>query len=121
MSDQKIEINRTLVGISALVCLLTAGTLLAVYPSDDSWVYWQGAFVRVGALMSALWLALPSGKRQAAWTNVSPTTFLGVILAVFGIAFRPKVAVPLIIVVAIIGFVLRPRQKRWSVRGKKRP
>jgi hypothetical protein len=114
MSGQKIAINRTLVGLSALVCLGIAATLLVLYPGSEEWSYWQGAFVRVGALMTAFWIALPSRKRDAAWANVSVGTLIGVILAIFGIAYRPRYAVPLIIVVVAIGFVLRPRQKGRS-------
>lgn len=114
MSSQKIAINRPLVGILALICLGIAATLLILYPGSDEWNYWQGAFVRVGALMSAFWIALPSRNRDAAWANVSVGTLIGVILAIFGIAYRPRYAIPVIVVVVAIGFLLRPRRKGSS-------
>ncbi len=112
MSDTKITINRPLVGVLALGCLLAAAAILIGAPDDNKWTMWRGAFTRVGLLMSAFWLALPYGSRDAAWANVTPWTFLGIMLAVAGVAARPRVAVPILIVLAIVGFVLRPRPKK---------
>jgi len=112
MNDTKITINRTLVGVLALGCLLAAAAVWIGAPGDNQWTMWCAAFTRVGLLMSAFWLALPYGSRDAAWANVTPWSFLGIMLAVVGVAARPKVAVPLLFVLAVVGFVLRPRQKK---------
>ncbi|MFG0333422.1 MAG: hypothetical protein ACF8TS_08685, partial [Maioricimonas sp. JB049] len=69
MSSQQVAVNRTLVGIIAVVCLL-AGAVIFVMDSYHN--VWCGAFVRTGLLMGAFWLALPAGDREAAWANVSP-------------------------------------------------
>ena len=118
MSQGKIAINRTLVGVLALVCLAAAAGIWRFAPSEDNWKLWQGAFTRVGLLMSAFWIALPSGDREAAWANVTPLTFAGIILAVAGVAARPKIAVPVLIVLTVIGFLVRPRPKK---RPQNRP
>ena len=112
MSDTKITINRTLVGVLALGCLLAGAAIWIGAPDDKQWIMWRGAFTRVGLLMSAFWLALPYGSRDAAWANVTPWSFLGIILAIVGIARFPRVAVPVLIVLAVAGFVLRPRPKK---------
>ena len=114
MSGEKIPISRTMVGVISLACLLTAGYLHQFVTIEQfaQKVAATGAFMRVGLLMFAFWLALPGKNREAAWANVSPWFFVGLILAIFGVAYRPKIAVPLIIIIAVIGFVLRPRKKK---------
>ncbi|WP_145313268.1 hypothetical protein [Gimesia fumaroli] len=118
MSGEKIPINRTMVGVISLACLLTAGYLHQFVTIEQfaQKVAATGAFMRVGLLMFAFWLALPGKNREAAWANVSPWFFVGLILAIFGVAYRPKIAVPLIIVFAVVGFVLRPRKKKRAPR-----
>ena len=112
MNDAKIAINRTLVGVLALSCLGAAVAIWVYAPTGTDWMLWRGAFTRVGLLLAAFWLALPSGHREAAWANVTPMTFIGILLAIAGVAARPKVAVPVLIVLAVLGFVLRPREKK---------
>ncbi len=108
MSDAKVTINRTLVGGLALACLGAAIVIWLVNPSEQ---FWRGGFVRVGLVMSAIWIALPTRTRKAAWTDVSPTTFLGLLLVIVAAARFPKAVIPILVVVAVMGFVLRPRSK----------
>jgi hypothetical protein len=118
MSDEKITINRTMVGLLALVCLGASLTIWLMGPTEQ---FWRAAFMRVGLLMLAFWLALPTRSRDAAWANVSPKILIGMALAIVVVAIRPnavKVAVPILIVLAIVGFVLRPPDKQ---RPKTRP
>ncbi len=101
-----------------MVCLIVAGILewqvtVEQFAQKEAAT---GAFMRVGLLMFAFWLALPTKKRDAAWANVSPWFFVGLILAIVGVAVRPKIAVPLIVVLSIFGFVLRPRNKKRAPR-----
>ncbi|EDL58439.1 hypothetical protein [Gimesia maris] len=118
MSGEKIPINRTLTGLISLGCLGIAAYLFWLAPPDQfaQQDVATGAFMRVGLLMFALWLALPTRNRDAAWANVSPWVFVVIIMAVVGVAVRPKIVVPLLIVMAVFGFVLRPRNKRRSRR-----
>ena len=111
MSEPKIIINSTKVGVIALTCLLAAALIFVGSGSDKDWKVWQGAFTRVGLVMGAFWLALPSRFRDAAWANVSPLTFVGLLLGVIAIARFPKRLIPLAIALLIAWFVLRPRNK----------
>jgi len=114
MSDEKITVNRPLVGIIALTCL---GTALYLFVSESEQPMWLAAFVRVGLVMSALWLALPSKNREAAWARMSPKTFAGVSIALFALVARPQIMkfmLPLLLVIGVLCYVLRPR-------GKQRP
>ena len=129
MKDQKIPVSRPLVGILALTCFAAAAAILFTQSNfvsvvfqeqklaiDEAWWMWLGGFVRVGLLLAAFWVALPSRNRQAAWANVSPWTFGGMLVAVVMVALRPRVIVPLLLVAAVLGFLLRPRRKRGSSR-----
>lgn len=112
MSKNKITLNRPLVGIIALVCLCAfVGLWFAGDETSENPKLWAAAFGRVGLLMGALWLALPTRDRPAAWAEVSSNTFLGLVLAVIGIAWRPKVAIPVVVVLGILALVLKPRDK----------
>lgn len=114
MADEKIPINRPLVGIIALACLGIAGYLYWLAPQD---LFAQqdiatGAFMRVGLLMLAFWLALPSKNRDAAWANLPPWLFVALAVTIVVFATRPKVAILLVLFFGILGFVLRPRNKK---------
>ena len=113
MSHEKYPVNRMMVGLVTLVCLGAALALWLFAPQDNSqWRMLQAAFVRVGCVMAAFWVALPTRFRKAAWANVSPTTFAGILLALFAAAYRPRIVIPILIVLAIVGFFLRPREKK---------
>lgn len=108
MTDQTVPVNRLLVGLIALGCLVGAVTIGLL----DNWQnVWCAAFMRVGLLMAALWLALPSKDREAAWANLSPYTVGGVLVAVFVVA-RWKAAIPIVLVIGVIALLLRPRNRR---------
>lgn len=114
MSGEKITINRTMVGVIALVCVGTS-VVLQIHGSEDKQALMAtGAFMRVGLVMAALWLALPTKNRPAAWANMSPWVLWGILGLVVMIAARPRIALyalPWIIVLTIIGRMLRPRPK----------
>ena len=118
MSHEKYPVNQMMVGLVTLVCL---GSALAIWLFAPQNTMLQAAFVRVGCVMAAFWLALPTRFRDAAWANVSPTTFAGILLALFAAAYRPKIVrymIPILIVLLIVYFFLRPREKK---RPKSRP
>lgn len=114
MAGEKIPINRTLVGIIALVCLGIYGYLFWIAPEDlfPQQDIATGAFMRVGLLMVAFWLALPTKNREAAWANLPPWLFVAVAVTIVVFATRPKVALLLLLVFGVLGFVLRPRHKK---------
>jgi hypothetical protein len=108
MADQRVPVKRHLVGVIAFGCL---GSALAIGLFDTWENMWCAAFVRVGVLMGAFWLALPSKHREAAWANVSPYTIIAALVAVFVVA-RWRAALPIVIGVALVALVLRPRGRR---------
>lgn len=111
MSQEQITISRPLVGVLTLVCFAAALVIWLTNPAEEMWL---AGFVRVGLVMGALWLALPSRTRPAAWANVSPGMFVLIIVGVLLLPRYPRLLIPLFIVLLVVGFVLRPRRKRSS-------
>lgn len=108
MSSAQVPVNRLLVGVLALACLV-AGVGVAV---GDTWEnVWCGSFIRTGVLLGAFWLALPSRGREAAWANVSPWTLAGALGVALLFVRRPKIFFVIIAVVVIAAVVIRPRKR----------
>ena len=107
--NQTVTINRGLVGGLALASLVGAGVSF-LWETDDV-PFWQGVFTRVGIVLAALWLALPKDGTLGPWANVSLTTLIGIIVAIFVVARNPKQYVPIVLAVAVIARYLRPPDK----------
>ena len=74
-------INRPMVGLISLGCISAGIYMLLRYPNAKGDLeMWQAGFIRSGVLMFAIWLALPTKKREAAWANISPWKFGGFLL-----------------------------------------
>jgi hypothetical protein len=112
MSSQKIEISRPLVGVLTLACLVAAAAVWAFGASQKDAPLWIAGFLRVGILLGALWLALPTASRAPAWANVSPWTLVGLLLMIYLVGRYKWAMIPVLVTVATIGFFLRPREKR---------
>jgi hypothetical protein len=108
MADHKIAVNRTLAGVLAAGCLIAGGTLLALRGMEDAIA---AAFIRVGLMLGALWCAMPTRHRDAAWANVSPLTILIVLVVVIVFA-RMRWLLPIAIALAAVGYFIRPRNRR---------
>ena len=117
-TGKRTTISRPLVGLITLALLGTWGAMWllhaagAVDAESQPLKLWWAGFGRVGLVMLALWLALPSKDRPAAWANVSKPMLVGVLLVVVLVAVRPWIAVPLLAFLAIASLFLRPRAKR---------
>ena len=125
MNDSRITVNRPMVGIIALLCLVgaagmwifelqSAGDSSAAASADEEsesatqWPLILAAFTRIGLVMGALWIALPRGQRNV---EVSPKAFIIGLGAIIGVVVRPRFFIPLLIVLAVLAKVLRPKDK----------
>lgn len=120
MSNQTVSINRPLVGIIALVLLLAAG-LLTGFGSEGVQGLWAGACLKVGLVMGAFWLALPSITRQAEFGQASwyaLLTTIGLALAVAKTRVPLSVVIPALIAAVLFLRILGPRR---SASGSARP
>ena len=117
MMQRNVPVNRGLVGFLAIVCLGAGVALLLTRGMEDAIT---AAFVRVGLLLGAFWCALPTRHRDAAWANVSPITVLLVLGLLIVFARNLRVLLPLAIVLGVIAYFLRPRNKRRERSSAKR-
>ncbi len=110
MQSTSAGVNRPLVGILSLVCLtLSLGIALFVPGSDASYA----AFLRVGLVLAAMWIALPKDGSQMRWMKISPVLGLAVLFAFATSKGKVLVALlPILVVVGSIIVMLRPRDKR---------
>ena len=116
MTDGKVSLNRPLVGIIALACLGTsAGLWISGSATGETSAVMGGgaaaAFLRVGLLMAALWLALPPKGQEAPWAKVTPGTLIGLLLAIFVVIRMKWMIIPLLAVFGIVALIVRPRPK----------
>ena len=111
MSTRKIAVNRSLVGVLAVGTLVIGVVGWVFGDGSASNVGFYAAFLRMGALLAAFWLALPSKHRDAAWANISPWTFGAVVILILMLVRRPQIFVPLIAVLAVAALFLRPRRR----------
>lgn len=112
-ASSQVPVNRTLVGILAVLCLVS-GAVLMLSGSTGPIALWQGALFRVGVVLAAFWLALPSRTREAAWARVPIWQVVGVLLVILAVARSPaaaKVLIPAAFALAGILLALRPRRK----------
>lgn len=108
MAPQQVPVNRALVGLLGIACVVIG----VVIGWTDSWQnVWCGSFVRTGVLLGAFWVALPSGNREAAWANVSPWTLVLSLLAALFFVRRPRVFFVIIALVIVAAVVIRPKRR----------
>jgi hypothetical protein len=107
-------VNRSLVGILAIVCV-SGGAAVVLLDSFDN--PWGGSLIRVGTVLSVLWFALPTSTRPAAWSGISPwVTVTFVAIGVFATR-KPWMFFPLAGIVMMIVLLARPRRARHSARA----
>lgn len=116
-NDGNIQLSRPLVAAVSIVCL-AIGAMWWFFTVGEQMPIWPGVFVRIGMFLGALWLALPTNSRPAAWAKVSPWTFGGIFVVILMFARNPRMAigwmrvlVPMLIVVSILTLILRPKPK----------
>jgi hypothetical protein len=114
MSAPQVPLNRSMVGWIALGCGVIGGVWWIIEgPSGPR--LWPAAFLRVGVVMAAFWLAMPSRTREAAWARVNLWSLLGGLLAIIMVArtkFPLKFLIPGLILLSVAILILRPRPKR---------
>ncbi|MDB5343123.1 MAG: hypothetical protein JWP89_1500 [Schlesneria sp.] len=112
MNQQPVTINRTLVGSLALV-LLIAAAVLVLTGADGSQGMWAGACLKVGLVMGAFWLALPSITRHEVLGRMTWGTLIVAIALALAVG-RTKVPLKVVLPVAAAFFfmirILGPRR-----------
>lgn len=101
--------NRLLVLVITLTCFAAAGVLWAMGAAAEQQLAFSG-LIRVGVCMGALWLALPSSRRSAAWRGLSPWVIVAIAVAVFLIP-RLRFSIPIVIGMLLLGMFVKPKRK----------
>ncbi|HUG19535.1 MAG TPA: hypothetical protein VMM56_11180 [Planctomycetaceae bacterium] len=111
MPKLRLDLNRTLTGVLAASLLMFGfGLWFAGVGSEMM----HAGFIRTGLVLGALWSALPTRERPAAWEDV---TWSSVILALVGVIVFLSArlrwsVIPLILAVGIAVYFLRRPLKR---------
>ncbi|HSG70710.1 MAG TPA: hypothetical protein VLA12_09870 [Planctomycetaceae bacterium] len=111
MPKLRLEINRTLTGVLAASLLMLG---FGLWFADVGSEMMQAGFIRTGLVLGALWSALPTRERPAAWEDV---TWSSVVLALVGVIVFLSArlrwsVIPLILAVGIAVYFLRRPLKR---------
>ncbi len=115
MEEKSRKISRPMVGAIALA-LLGGGLVLSLVPTsaaEPQWELWRGACVRVGLVMAALWLALPSIQSDNPFVRTMGMVVVAIILlGVFLKRVPLRYIIPGALAVLVLSVILRPRPKR---------
>jgi hypothetical protein len=107
VNEDDLRRRRIYVGLLAIVALI-GYVALGFYPGHD---LVQGAFGRVGLVMGAFWLALPTKTRPAAWKGMmSSWTVPGLIIS--ALLIRLKFMFPVVAIIVVIACFARPRNRK---------
>ncbi|HVW01520.1 MAG TPA: hypothetical protein VHB77_14305 [Planctomycetaceae bacterium] len=101
--------RKVILGVIVAACFVTAAVVYFFFPDQQSVL---SASIRIGAVLGALWMALPApGERIGIrWARIAPLLSVAVVLIV---ATRKMILVliPALIVVGILLALLRPKDK----------
>jgi hypothetical protein len=113
MDHSDAAIRRFLVGALAVVLLSTAFVLwiMAGDSTSQATTMWRAACGRMGIVTAALWLAMPTRTRPAAWANLNPRSVAAVCLVALALKFPPKLLLPVGGILLVAGWFLRPRRR----------
>ncbi|QDT65895.1 hypothetical protein [Calycomorphotria hydatis] len=113
-STRKLTVKPALIGAISIICLIAGACVFFVSP--DALMVW-GGLIRAGVLVGAIWLALPTKNREAAWARLSFPTVAITLVMLFLVVYRPAIGFPLMILLLIVRFVLQPPRKLSKRRG----
>lgn len=108
--DQKVTINRSLVGWLALAFLTGFAFSLVTGPKDSA-DPWQGIFSRVGVVLGTLWLALPKDGTLGKWAEVSVLKLVVIVAMFVAVVRAPRKYLPILLAIGAAARFLRPPDK----------
>jgi hypothetical protein len=113
MTSQRGGFNRALTGVLAVGCGIAGIALCVVRGTEDAL---GASLIRAGVVLGALWIALPTRSREAAWARVSPYAVIGIAIGIVLLVRHVRVLLPVAIAAAAAGYLLRPRKSRSRPR-----
>ncbi|QDU78771.1 hypothetical protein Pla110_04750 [Polystyrenella longa] len=113
MNLEDWDVKRRIVGVFAILSWIAAVVFYVTAPESEVFL---GGAVRIGAVMSAIWLALPNKDRAAAWANMSGKWWVTLGISTLAMVIRPKLAPGILIVLAIISFLWKSKTPKPVAR-----
>ncbi|HIK93587.1 MAG TPA: hypothetical protein EYG03_16685 [Planctomycetes bacterium] len=108
VDEDALRGRRIYVGLLAMASLI-GGVALLFYPGHE---LVQGALIRVGIVLGAFWLALPTKTRPSAWKGMmSGWAVPGLVITALAIP-RLKFMFPVLAVIIGIAYFARPRKRK---------
>ncbi|MEZ6123917.1 MAG: hypothetical protein R3C49_12160 [Planctomycetaceae bacterium] len=107
VNEDELRGKRVLVGILCVVCL-GGGLALLFFPGNEGL---QAALLRVGLVLVAFWLCLPTKDRPAAWRVFSSNWTVIALIGGALIIPRAKALFPLLAALIGIALFARPRKR----------
>ena len=113
MNRSPLAARKLIVGLVALACLATAGSLW-LFTADAGTNPVTAVTTKLGLMLAALWLALPTRGESVGWEKALPPLIGAIaVLALIGRNSRILIfALPAAILAGIALAFLRPRSKR---------
>jgi len=114
MNESPLAVRKLIVGILSLGCLVTAaGVFLFSVEGFSNPV--TAVAMRLGLILGAFWLALPSTGESIAWAKAVPIAVVVAVACVRGGRYL-LYAIPIAIVVGIAAAFIRPKTNRRPPR-----
>jgi hypothetical protein len=104
--------RKLILGVIAVACFVTAAVVYVFFREQQAVL--SGA-IRIGAVLGALWFALPAPGERVRWGRIAPMLAVAVVLIVVTRRMI-LVLVPALVVAGILLALLRPKDK-----GRKAP
>ncbi len=119
MNGSPLAVRKLIVGILSLGSLTTAAGFL-LFSAEGFSNPVTAVAMRLGLILGALWLALPSTGESIGWAKVVPVAVVVAVACVRGGRFL-LYAIPIAIVVGIVAAFIRPKtNRRQSTRRRER-
>ena len=116
MDGSPLAIRKLLVGILALGCLVSAAGLF-LFSADGKGNPATAVAMRLGIMLSALWLALPASGANIGWEKAMPAIIAVMVVLAFARNLKFLVyAIPIALVVGVVAAFIRPKSRRRPPR-----
>ena len=99
--------RKLILGVLAIACGVTAVVVHFCFPDQQAVL---SAAIRIGAVLAALWFALPAPGERVRWARIAPMLAVAVVLIVVTRRMI-LVLIPGLVVVGILLALLRPKNK----------
>ncbi|MEZ6127946.1 MAG: hypothetical protein R3C59_04645 [Planctomycetaceae bacterium] len=106
VNEDELRSKRVYVGLLAIAGL-AGGAVLTFFPGNEGV---QAACIRIGLVLGAFWLAMPTANRPAAWKKLSSNWMIFALIITAIVIPRAKAMFPVLAILAGVAWFARPRK-----------